>query len=155
MTEDLKRLVLELKDELRLFHLLSDEEVEKLAPYFEKINLPARSVLFSEGDPGDYIGFVLSGRLEVKKETEFKGKQIVLALLEKGSFVGELSMLDGHPRSATVVALEDSEILILRRSALDAFIQEYPETGIKVLKGIIRVLSLRLRKVVDRLASIF
>ena len=155
MKENIKKHIFELKDELRIFHLLNEEEMERLIPYFEKVTCPANSILFNEGDIGDYIAFVISGRLEVKKETEFKGKQIVLALLEKGSFVGELSMMDGHPRSATAVALEDSELLILSRKSLDAFIQEYPNAGIKILKGIIRILSLRLRKAVDRLAVIF
>jgi CRP-like cAMP-binding protein len=158
MEKDVDRIssvLYEIKDDIRIFQLLDTEELKKLAPYLEIVNYPAHSVLFTEGDPGDFIGCVLSGKLDVKKETEFKGKQVILAVLERGSFVGELSLIDGQPRSATVEAHQDSEILILKRNSLDAYIQEYPSGGIKILKGIIRVLSLRLRKATERLTSIF
>lgn len=155
MENNLKELIYEVKEDLKIFHLLNKEEMEQIVPYFKIIHCPVGTTLFNEGDPGDFIGFITSGKLEVKKQTEFKGRQIVLALLSKGSFVGELSMIDEQPRSATVVALEDSELVILRRGALDSLMQRYPYTGIKVLKGLNRILSIRLRKAVDRLAVIF
>ncbi|HDK16986.1 MAG TPA: cyclic nucleotide-binding domain-containing protein, partial [Nitrospirae bacterium] len=120
MDDNLKKAILELKDECKIFCLMDDAEMEQVIPYFEAVNYPAGSVLFNEGDTGSFIGFVRSGKLEVKKETEFKGRQIVLAVLGKGSFVGELSILDEQPRSATVVALEDSKLFLLKRDALDS-----------------------------------
>jgi len=155
MKNDLKKIIFELKDEVKIFHLLNDEELEQILHYFEMVNYPAGTTVFSEGDPGDFIGFIVSGRLEVKKQTEFKGRQIVLALLSKGSFVGELSLVDEHPRSATVIAPEDSELIILRREALDSLLQSHPYTGIKILKGLNKILAIRLRKAVDRLSVIF
>lgn len=155
MENNLKELIYELKDELKIFHLLNKEELEQIVPYFEIVHYPAGTTLFNEGDPGDFIGFIVSGRLEVKKQTEFKGRQIVLALLSRGSFVGELSMVDEQPRSATVVASEDSELVILRREVLDSLMQTYPYIGIKILKGLNRFLAIRLRKAVDRLTVIF
>jgi CRP-like cAMP-binding protein len=155
MENNLKELIYELKDELKIFHLLNKEELEQIVPYFEIVHYPAGTTLFNEGDSGDFIGFIVSGRLEVKKQTEFKGRQIVLALLSRGSFVGELSMVDEQPRSATVVASEDSELVILRREALDSLMQTYPYIGIKILKGLNRFLAIRLRKAVDRLTVIF
>jgi CRP-like cAMP-binding protein len=155
MENNLKKLIYELKDELKIFHLLNNEELEQIPPYFEVVYYSAGTTLFNEGDEGNFIGFITSGRLEVKKQTEFKGRQIVLALLSKGSFVGELSMVDEQPRSATVVASEDAELVILRREALDSLMQTYPYIGIKILKGLNRILAIRLRKAVDRLAVIF
>lgn len=155
MENNLKKLFYELKDELKIFHLLNKEELEQIVSYFEIVHYPAGTTVFTEGNPGDFISFIVSGKLEVKKQTEFKGKQIVLALLSKGSFVGELSMIDEQPRSATVEALEDSKLVILRREALDSFMQIYPFAGIKILKGINRILATRLRKAVERLAIIF
>jgi CRP/FNR family transcriptional regulator/CRP/FNR family cyclic AMP-dependent transcriptional regulator len=153
--KDLKELIFRMKDELKILHSLNKDELEKIVPCFEIIRYPAGAVIFSEGEPGDFIGLLVSGKVEVKKQTDFHEKQIVLAILSKGSFVGELSMVDRQPRSATVVALEDSEMIILRRDALDSFMQKYPEIGVKVLKGIIQVMSIRLRKSVERLARIF
>ncbi|UCD34728.1 MAG: cyclic nucleotide-binding domain-containing protein [Nitrospiraceae bacterium] len=156
MDDTIGAFIFAMKDKLLLFHLLSDDEVEKITGYFEIALFPAGTILFREGEPGDYIGFIVSGALEVKKQTEFKGKAIVLATLKKGSFVGEMSLMGPHePRSATVVALEDSELVILKREELDALIDNYPRIGIKILRGLNQILTIRLRKTVDRLTSIF
>ncbi len=155
MSDELKQLIDDLRDKLQVFQLLTEEELEKILPYFERVKYPQGTTLFKEGDPGDYFGIVLSGKLEVKKQTEFKDKSIVLALLGKGSFTGELSMLDGQVRSAAVTAREDSEMFILKRDVLDNFMEENPHIGIKILKGIVRTMSLRLRKSVERMATIF
>jgi CRP-like cAMP-binding protein len=155
MTKDIKQLLHEMKDDLNIFHSLRVEDLDTLAPYFNILHYPAGSTIFKEGDSGDFMGFVISGRLEVKKKTELKGRQVVLALLSKGSFVGELSLIDGHPRSANVTAAEDSFLLILKKSSFDSFLESYPSIGIQILKGINRILSIRLRKSVDRLAELF
>ncbi len=155
LEHNLKELILGLKDELKIFYFLSNEEVEKLIPYFEMIRYHAGDTIFYEGDAGNFIGIVISGKLEVRKQTEFKGRQIILALLGQGSFVGELSFIDEQPRSATVIASEDSELIILRREALDSLMEIYPVIEIKILKGLNRILAKRLRKAVDRLAIIF
>ncbi|MEF9426007.1 MAG: cyclic nucleotide-binding domain-containing protein [Candidatus Mariimomonas ferrooxydans] len=155
MDDNLKDMIYKFRDELIIFHLLTDEELEQILPYLEVVHYPAGTVIFKEGDTGDFMGFVDSGKLEVKKDTEFKGKQIILALLSKGSFVGELSMIDEKPRSATVVSLEDSKLIILKSEAMDFLIQKHPYAGIKILKGISRILATRLRKAGERLSLIF
>jgi len=144
----------ELREEI-IFSLLDDEDVEKIIPFFQLIECPVKTVVFREGDPGDFIGFVLSGKVEVKKQTEFKGNQLIIALLSKGAMVGELSMFDKRKRSATVEAVEDTTILLLRNESFDALVQQYPYVGVKILKGLIRILSLRLRKTTERLTTIF
>ncbi len=139
----------------KIFSLIDDDEVEKIAPFFELTTYPAKTVVFKEGDPGDFIGIVLSGKLEVKKKTEFKGNQVIIALLGIGALIGELSVFDKHQRSATVETVDNTTILMLRNESLGALIQQYPYTGIKILKGFIRILSLRLREVTERLTTIF
>jgi len=145
-------------DKLRsemIFSFIEDEDAEKVIPFFESVDYPVGAVIFKEGDAGDFIGFVVSGKLEVKKQTEFKGNQLIIALLSSGALVGELSIFDQHKRSATVEAVEDTTMLILRSKSLEALIQQHPYTGIKLLKGLIRILSLRLRKATERLTTIF
>lgn len=155
MTENLIEIITILRDKMNFCELLGDDELEKVVPCFELVKYKAGSVLFNEGEPGDFMGFVKSGKLEVKKQTEFKGKQIILAILGEGSFVGELSTFDKKPRSTTVTALEDSELILLRRETLDTIIKQDPQTAIKILEGIIRIISIRLRKVTERLTKIF
>jgi CRP-like cAMP-binding protein len=155
MEKIIKEIVRDLKDDTNLFHLFEESELEKIAPYFERAKFSAGATVFSEGDAGDFIAFVKSGRVEIKKETEFRGKQIVLAQMGKGSCLGELALFDQQPRSATVEAMEDTELLTLGRKAMDEFIEDFPALGIKVLKGLSMVLSMRLRQLADRLVVIF
>ena len=151
---DIKEHLNTLRKEM-MFDMLDDEDIEKISPFFEVIVYPANKVIFKEGDLGDFIGFVLSGKLEVKKQTEFKGNQLIIALLSKGAMVGELSMFDQHKRSATVEAVEETTLMILRNEAMESLIKQHPYTGIKILKALIRILALRLRKATERLTTIF
>jgi len=152
--EQIKELLRDLREEI-IFSLLDNEDIEKIAPFFELNTYPFGAVVFKEEDPGDFVGLVISGKLEVKKQTEFKGNQVIIALLTKGALVGELSILDRHSRSATVEAVEKTTMLILRNERLEALMQEHPSTGIKLLKGLLRILSIRLRKATERLTHIF
>ena len=152
----IRDLIFEMKEQLLLFHFLSNEEVELIIPYLDILAFPKGAKIFKEGEKGDFVGFISQGRLEVKKSTEFEGKQVVLATLGRGSMVGELSFVDiDEPRTATVVALENAEIVILKRDALEDLTGQWPQIGIKILKGIIRILAVRLRKSVERLTLIF
>jgi CRP-like cAMP-binding protein len=155
MEHDLKNLISDIKDELMLFHLLDEEDLEQILPFFELQNCPAGTTIFNEGDKGDYICFITGGRFEVKKQTEFKGKQLIIALLGKGSIVGEMSLIDQYPRSATVVSHEDSQMVILGREAVESISQKSPYIGIKILKGLNRILSIRLRQAEHRLIGFF
>ncbi len=142
------------RDEIS-FSFLDEEDFGKISCYFESVTYPAHTIIFNEGAPADFIGFILSGKLEVKKQTEFKGNQLIIAILTKGALVGELSIFDEHKRSATIETVEDTSMLLLRNDAFDALLREYPEIGIKILKGFIRILSIRLRKTTERLTTIF
>jgi CRP-like cAMP-binding protein len=149
-----KNFIESLREEI-IFYYLNDEEVETILPYFEIKEYPENTVIFREGDSGDFIGFVISGKLEVKKQTEFKGNQIILAILGKGATVGELSMFDKHSRSATVETIEPTKLLILRQDAIEDIMNNHPPIAIKLLKALVRILSIRLRKLSERLTTIF
>jgi len=156
MASDIKELIYESKEKLILFHLLNEDEMNKVIPFLEVVDYPKGTILYNEGDPGDFIGFVTSGHLEIKKQTEFKDRQIVIAIVGKGSFVGEIALIDHrHPRSATVVALENSELIILRRDPLEVIIEAYPVIAVKIMKGLNQIMAIRMQKAMERLASIF
>ncbi len=143
------------RDDLGPFRDLDSREVEMIAPYLERVLIPAGLVLFSEGDPGDFLAIVVAGRLQATKKTEFPGRGVVVAHLTRGTFAGELAMVDERPRPITVKALEDSEILILRRTAFDALIKANPELGLKLMRRITQVLSIRVRAFGNRLTHLF
>ncbi len=155
MEKKIQNIIAELKSESTLFQLFDEGELEKIAHFFRPEKYPAGKVIFKEGDPGDFIGLITKGSVEVKKVSDFPEKYIVLAQLKRGSIIGEFAMLDEHPRSATVVAIEDTEIITLSRDSLEAFFEQYPAIGIKLLKGISRILTIRLRQSAKRLTLIF
>ncbi len=155
MKKRLRDVVMTLKDDNSVFKLLGEKDLEAIAHYFEDAVFPAGSIIFKEGDRPDYIAFIAAGSAEIQKQTEFSGKQIVLGRMSKGSFLGEVALFDEEPRSATAMALEDTELLILRRRALEELSEAHPAIGIKILQGIARVLSIRLRQLTERLVVVF
>jgi len=156
MDDNLRQLIFREKDDLGLFNLLNEKEIEQILPYFKAVSYPAGSTLFNEGDPGGFIAFILSGTLEAKQSTEFKRAPLVLGTLKKGTFIGETSLIDAkRPRAVTVSVLEDSELLILNIDALDSITQQYPSVGIKILKGLLRTVTIRLLKAMEKLSVAF
>lgn len=135
--------------------LFSREEIDALLPYLEGRDVPAGQTLWQEGQPGTYLVLILAGHLEAKKDTEFPGKQVVVAVFGPGAVVGELSFLDQSPRAVSVVALEYTRLAVIGRDAFERLLAEYPKLGMKVYKAILLALASRLKKSYERLASIF
>jgi len=144
-----------MKKDFRFFSFLSDDDVRQLSPYFDCRQAASGETLWKEGEEEDYVVFIVSGRIEVRKSTEFRGKQVVVGLYGKGSLVGELCILNNIKRAVTAVVTEDADLLILSHEDLEAIIRENPALGAKLLKGMLYAVSLRLRKSFDRLAAIF
>ncbi len=156
MNEDVKQLTLQMKDKLGIFHLLTNQELEEIIPFFEEVLCSAGDSLFNEGDPSGFISFILTGKLEIKKETEFAGRPYVLGTLGSGSFVGETTLVsDKEPRAATAVALEDTIVINLSSESLETIIQKYPAIGIKLLKGLLKFISFRFLKSLEKLAAAY
>lgn len=155
MEDRVKNFIASHKGQLILFKLLDEEEVEKILPYFDVVKYEKGEIIFREGDEGDYIGIILSGILAIKKKTELIGKQIIIASHREGSCVGEMALANENElRSATVEASENSELIILSRDSLNSLIDQFPSIGIKILKGLNQVLTIRLRMTTKRLVKV-
>lgn len=137
-----------------VFNFLAPEEVAQLCPFLELKEWPAEALVMQENDPENYLGFVVEGRLAVKKETSFKGKYIVIAILDQGTMVGEGAFVEDGTRSSTVVALEDTKMLILTVKRMELLIEKSPGLAIKLMKRILHIISLRLRKAGDRISEL-
>lgn len=137
-----------------IFPFLDREEGGIICSLAEVRRCPAGSILMKDGDDGDYLGFLLAGRLAVKKETAFPGKLVLVAILERGSLLGEMSMVERDKRHATVVAMEDCRLLVLTCDQMTRLLAEFPALGSKLLKRIIHVLGYRLRMASDRLSKL-
>ena len=144
-----------MRADLRFFRFLDGRALSALADFFSCRKVSAGEILWQEGEADDYEVFIISGRLEAKKQTEFAGKEVVVGVFSAGTIVGELSFLDQRPRAVSVVALEDSELLLLSRENFERLLAEHPEQGVALLKGMLLAVSTRLRKAYERLAAIF
>jgi CRP/FNR family transcriptional regulator, cyclic AMP receptor protein len=136
------------------FSFLAGEEIKTFCDYLNLRVFPADAILMAEGESGDFMGFLVKGRLAVKKETSFAGKYILLAILDPGSMVGEISVMNQCRRTAAVTAMEESQLLILNSQRMNELIEREPRLGIKIMRRIIQVLSLRLQGADDRLVKL-
>jgi len=105
------------------------------------VKLNADGVLFLSGDAGDGCYRVEEGLLKVTMMSR-SGTERILAFLGPGAIVGELSIIDGLPRSASVVAVRDSALSFLSRAAFEVFAAKHPE----VYKTLVTVIAARLRE---------
>ena len=105
------------------------------------VRLKADEVLLLASDPGDGCYRIDEGLLKVSMMSR-TGTERILSFMGPGSIVGELSMIDGRPRSAAVVAVRDATLSFLSRSAFEAFAQRQPE----IYKSLVTLLATRLRE---------
>ncbi|MGH7897177.1 MAG: DUF1003 domain-containing protein [Candidatus Binatia bacterium] len=132
--------------EVPFFQLLDDSERELLAKHLEAVMMPAGHVIFEYGDPGDSLYVIRSGEVEIffKDDT---GERILLETQRAGDVFGELSLLDGGTRSASVVVTQDLDALRLDRDDLGNFLKLHPGAALDLLAAMGR----RLRYSAERL----
>ena len=138
--------------EISIFDSLGSDELRVVAKYMNFMDFRPREIVFREGEKGDYVCFVAEGSLTVLKKNE-KGRHVTIALLNKGRSIGEMSVIDDFPRSATVKARKETTLVILTRKGFNQILEIYPNIGVKILKGISRLLSMNLRKTSSQLAD--
>jgi uncharacterized membrane protein len=118
-----------------MFELLNEDDRAALASVVDELKVPANHTLFQAGDPGDSLFIVNTGRIELFiKDTA--GQKIVLNTAEAGDMFGELAMLDTGPRTATALALEECEVLVLDRGDLILLFQRKPEAALHMLAAL-------------------
>ena len=123
-----------LLENIPLFALLDDTERGKLAAQLDVVEHRAGEYLFRVGDPGDALYIVRSGEVEIFVQND-TGERIVLAHNHAGDMTGELSLLDGGPRTASALATEDVEALRLDRDDLNQFLLMCPSAAMDLLAG--------------------
>jgi CRP/FNR family transcriptional regulator, cyclic AMP receptor protein len=134
------------------FQLLDDQERGDLAAHLDAVSFTAGTAMFNYGDPGDSLYVIRSGAVEIFFRDD-TGQRIVLEKAESGDMFGELSLLDGGPRTASAICLEDVEALRLDRGDLDLFLQKRPAAAMDLLAATgrrLRFTSERLRHTASR-----
>ena len=136
--------LLEVIEHIRLFEDFERHEIEALATHLRCHRAPAGAVVIREGDSGDFMVIVLDGQCEIVK-IGAGGLPQRLSLAGPGKTLGEMSMIDGEPRFASCIAVEDTLIAVLDRDSLSRIIAADPRLGIKILMELVLLLSQRLR----------
>jgi CRP/FNR family transcriptional regulator, cyclic AMP receptor protein len=121
--------------DIRMFDHLNEDDRLALANVIDELKVPAGHTLFQAGDPGESLFIIQTGEIELFiKDTA--GQKIVLTTAQAGDMFGELAMLDTGPRTATALALSDSDVLVLDRDDLVLLFRRKPEAALHMLAAL-------------------
>jgi CRP-like cAMP-binding protein len=139
-----------------IFQSLSDVQIAKLARLTTLRLCRKDEVIFYEDEEGDFFFVILKGRVKVTllgipdRFTRGYGREVVLSVLGPGDFFGEMALVDNEPRSATAVAIEESELLCLHRIDFQSSLADWRG----VVQALLRSLTARLRRANHQLATL-
>ena len=136
-----------------LLENFSPAEVRLLSHFMGVYRAEPGSEIIREGDGGDFMLMLIEGKVEVLKRDRWNTPQLI-AVVETGKTLGEMSMIDGEPRFATCMAAEATVIAVLTRENLARIIVEQPMLGAKILMELVLMLSQRLRSTGTRLLEV-
>ena len=124
-----------------IFADLKEDILEKIYNLLQKRIYKRDNMILMEEDFGDTLFFLNKGSVKITRLSD-DGREVILSILGEGDFFGEMSIFDGESRSANVVALEDSEVYMLKRADFLDLLEKYPKIAIALLQE----LAARLRK---------
>jgi CRP-like cAMP-binding protein len=132
-----------------LFRDLDDESLALIAGAARRVKFPKASVVFQEGDPGDYLLIIQKGQVKVVLFGD-DGEEAIVNLLEPPALLGEIALLDAAPRSATVIAVTTTEFLQIGRGPFLALIRKHPALALEIMAKLAR----SLRKATEQVRSL-
>jgi CRP-like cAMP-binding protein len=132
-----------------LFGQLAAPDLDRVAAISRERSYPRNSVILFEDDPGDALYVVADGQVKVVLIGE-DGREVILSVMGPGEFFGEMALIDDEPRSAHVIAMEDSGLLVIRREDFQDLLTQTPGIALVLL----RELSRRLRRVDEKVGSL-
>jgi CRP/FNR family cyclic AMP-dependent transcriptional regulator len=150
-----ERLCLKMKRELGFFSFLSETDLEEVSPYFNCRMVKPGQCVWESGDPCDYVAFIVTGRVQIKVDTEFPGKQVVVGVFSRGAAIGVSCAVSRKLRTSTAQAMEETGLILITNENFDKLIDRHPRLGVKLLEGMLLSETTRLHKAYARLASIF
>lgn len=125
-------------------------QVKKLAGYMDVYQIPPETVLFYEGDKNPYLVLIIKGQVHVVKfDSRRTPKRI--ATLGSGKTIGEMSIIDGEPRSASAITATDATLMVMTTESFNRLINEYPGIAIILVQKIAKLMSQYLRQTSGRL----
>jgi CRP/FNR family cyclic AMP-dependent transcriptional regulator len=136
------------------FSGLSVGELSELAGKIKVVNKNTKETIFIEGSKGDSMFIIESGLVQIFKKTP-EGEEKMLDTLYPRTLFGEMALVDGQPRSASAKAAEPAVLLEVTKADFDSLLALCNPASIKLLLGITRLLSVRLRKIDEAFVKLF
>ena len=128
-----------------MFKDLNPAELAKVAPLFFEKAYTNNSTLFVEGMTGEILYLIKKGSVNITKKMP-SGNEQVLATLREGEFLGEMSLIDNRPRTATARVAEESTLLVMTKKAFTTLLEKHPDIALKILLVFLKIANERLRK---------
>ncbi len=113
----------------------SEGDIARIAQAVRPRFYPKNSIIVFEDDPGDSLYVVVGGQVKIVLIAE-DGREVILSIRSKGEFFGEMSLIDDEPRSAHVIAMEDANLLVLRRDDFRRCLTDVPEIAVGLLRAL-------------------
>jgi CRP/FNR family transcriptional regulator, cyclic AMP receptor protein len=136
-------------EDIPLFSCLDAEAVRDFEKVATRKRFPKNAIVFSRGDESDSLYIVRSGKVKAVIHDE-EGKEIVLADIGEGEYFGEMGVLDGVPRSATIVTQEPTEMLVIRRNDFKKLLSANPDMAFNLIAVVLQ----RLRRADQKIESL-
>ncbi len=141
----------EVRKPQNMFTGLSEEDIRKFGPDLETIRFNKGSRIITENDASESVFYICKGKVDIRKElNNLETSHAQLSVLQSGEFFGEMGIMAEEPRSASVVALEDVELLMIPKAVFIEIASSHPT----VMFNLIRTLSFRLRDTNERFVSL-
>src|ERR1051326_958003 len=135
MSNPANQMTLEALRSVPLFASLDDDAARDLRSLLSERDVPQNTRLFRQGDTGDAMYLIESGRVRISIRDEDK-QEVTLAELAQGDFFGEMSIIDGRNRSADAKVIEDSRLAGLSRDAFLTFVRKKPDVALEMLSAL-------------------
>ena len=127
-------------EKVQLLQGFERAEIEVLSRYCSAYKAEVGVVIFKEGDKSHFMCLLAAGRVNILKDN----KQV--ATVRAGKSMGEMSVIDGFPYSATAQSADSSELIMFTRNQFESLCEAHPSLGLKLYKAISKLMSLRLRQ---------
>jgi CRP/FNR family transcriptional regulator, cyclic AMP receptor protein len=132
-----------------IFSELTDDDIASLSRLAARRRIPKDTVVFFENEEGDFFFMILEGRIKVTILGD-DGREVILSVLGAGDFFGEMALLDNEPRSATAIAIEETELLSLHRVDFQAVLTDNRSITVALIKS----LTARLRRANHQISTL-
>ena len=132
-----------------IFSELSEPDIASLGRLTSRRTCPKDTVVFFENEEGDSFFIIVDGRIKVTILGD-DGREVILSVLGRGDFFGEMALLDNEPRSATAIAVEDTELLSLHRNDFQSVLTD----NRSIMSALIKILTARLRRANHQISTL-